>query len=121
MISPFFAEFNLNEWHTSYYMPTNNILAMLKKKNIKEMVQEAVKISKQIATQKISAISFDSRLYPFIKQYLEPIINQAIVYHIWYAPPLYSLTLKKELQSSKLYQDIRIKTLLTTYKSQFDL
>lgn len=117
-ILPFFSNFSNDGWHTSYYLPTNDILAIIH--NQDEMEKKSKVISKQLEIQKVSAVSFDDRLYPFVKQYLEPKISQNIVYHIWYAPPLYSATFKKDLQNSKLYQDTRIKTLLTSYKSQFN-
>ncbi len=71
--------------------------------------------------QNLDAVSFDHRLYPFVKQYLEPLISDDIAYHTWYAPSLKSINFKDNLLKNKLYLDNRVKTLLTPYKSQFDL
>lgn len=117
----FFKEFNNNNWHTSYYMPTGIIVKLLKENNAQKMQNLALKISKQVELQNISAVSFDDRIYSFVKKYLEPKISNNIVYHIWYAPNLYNVNFKNKLLKNKLYLDNRIKTLLATYKSQFNL
>ncbi len=118
---PFFKEFRKAGWHTSYYMPTRRIAEMLKEKKIFELKKLATQIAKQVKSQNVSAVSFDHRLYPFVKQYLESLIDKNIVYHIWYAPSLSSKSFKQDLQKYKLYLDTRVKTLLSTYKSQFNL
>ena len=116
----FFKFFNISGWHTSYYMPTNIVKLIKEHKNI-EMEQLSLKISKQVKMQNVSAISFDSRLYPFVKKYMEPKISKNIVYHIWYAPFLASFNFKSELLSNKLFLDERVKTLLTIYRSKFNI
>jgi len=117
----FFKEFKKAGWHTSYYMPTEKVVTLLKENKVIEMNKLAVKIAKQIKSQNLSAISFDHRLYSFIKQYLEPLISEHIVYHVWYAPELRKKSFTDELQKNKLYLDKRVKTLLSPYMSQFDL
>jgi len=117
----FFKEFNREGWHTSYYLPTGTIVKLIKDKNIDSMKKLAMKIAKQAKSQNLSAVSFDNRLYPFVKQYLEPKLSENIVYHTWWSPSLFNTTFKKDLQKDKLYQDQRVKTLLSRYKSQFDL
>jgi len=116
----FFKFFNISGWHTSYYMPTKIVKLIKEHKNI-EMEQLSLKISKQVKMQNVSAISFDSRLYPFVKKYMEPKISKNIVYHIWYAPFLASFNFKSELLSNKLFLDERVKTLLTIYRSKFNI
>lgn len=118
---PFFKEVRKSGWHTSYYMPTEKIVKLLKDKNIKGMNALAKNISNQTKYQKVSAVSFDHRLYPFVKEYLEPLIDKDVVYHIWHAPSLSSNSFQQDLQKNRLYMDKRIKTLLTRYKSQFNL
>ncbi len=108
-------------WHTSYYLPTDKIVKLLKDNNVSGMEDVARKIAHQTEVQELSAISFDNRLYPFVKKYLEPKISNSIVYHIWYAPSLHDIDFKDKLLKNKLYQDDRVKTLLTTYRSQFNL
>ena len=119
--SEVFQAFNKNGWHTSYYLPTSQIIKLMKKDNKAEMQELAIKIAKQTKIQNLDAISFDHRLYPFVKQYLEPLISDKIVYHTWYAPSLNSINFKAHLLKNKLYLDNRVKTLLTPYKSQFEL
>lgn len=118
---PFFKELKKAGWHTSYYMPTEKIVTQLKENNVTEMKKLAVKIASQTKSQNLSAVSFDHKLYPFIKQYLEPLISDNIVYHIWYAPTLRKKSFPEELQKNKLYLDKRVKTLLSKYISHFDL
>lgn len=117
----FFKEFKKAGWHTSYYMPTEKIATQLKENNVTEMKKLAVKIASQTKSQNLSAVSFDHRLYPFVKQYLEPLISDNIVYHVWYAPTLSKKSFPDELQKNKLYLDKRVMTLLSPYKSRFDL
>ena len=117
----FFKEFKKEGWHTSYYMPTKTIVKLLKDRNKMEMEKLATKIAKQVELQDLSAVSFDDRLHPFVKKYLEYRITDKIVYHIWYAPSLSSVNFKDDLLKNKLYLDNRVKTLLSKYKSQFDL
>jgi hypothetical protein len=118
---PFFRELKESGWHTSYYMPTKKIVNLLSKNKTKEMKRLAINIANQIDVQNLAAISFDAKLYPFVKQYVEPLIVDGIVYHGWYAPDLRDTFFADKLEKNKLYLDKRIKTLLTRYKSQFDL
>ena len=117
----FFKEFKKAGWHSSYYMPTEKIVTQLKENNVTEMKKLAVKIASQTKSQNLSAVSFDHRLYPFVKQYLEPLISDHIVYHVWYGPTLRKKSFPDELQKNKLYLDKRVKTLLSSYSSPFDL
>ena len=119
--SSYFKELNKSGWHISYYMPTTQIVTQLKENKVEEMKKLALKIASQTHAQNLSAISFDDRLYPFVKQYLEPLISDNIVYHVWYAPTLRNQSFSEELQKNNLYLDKRIKTLLSTYRSRFDL
>ena len=117
----FFKEFKVNHWHTSYYLPTGNIVSLLNSENIVEMKKTASKIAIQLKTQNLSAVSYDNRLYPFVKKYLEPKIDKSIVYHIWYGPHLNSIIFKAELSKMKEYHDDRVKTILSSYKSSFEI
>jgi len=117
----FFKELKNAGWHTSYYMPTKKIVTQLQENNVTAMKKLAVNIASQTKSQNLSAVSFDHRLYPFVKQYLEPLISDNIVYHVWYAPALSKKSFPDELQKNKLYLDKRVKTLLSPYKSRFYL
>ena len=110
-----------NGWKTSYYLPTKQILKLLENNN-KEMLKTfAIQINQQILRQQVSAISFDDRLYPFVKKYLEPIMPTSIVYHCWYGPSLNSPSFEKELNNNILFQNPRVKSLLTRYYSLYHL
>ena len=116
----FFSKFREAKWHTSYWFSTAGILRFLKHKHTEELDKLATKISKQVSLHKASAVSFDTKLYEFVKKYLEPKISKDIIYHTWGGPALYSTTFKQELLKSKVYQDKRVKTILCDYDSQFD-
>ena len=118
---PFFKELKSSGWHISYYAPTEAIVKMLEDSDVINMERLAIKMSSQSEAQNLSAISFDSRLYPFIKKYLEPLLRNEIIYHVWYGPAIYSNTFQSDLLENKLFLDKRIKTILVPYKSQFNL
>jgi len=118
---PFFNELKSRGWHISFYAPTKTIVKMLEESDMKGMKQLAIKMASQSEAQNLSAISFDSRLYPFIKKYLEPLLKNEIIYHVWYGPALRNDTFQSDLIKNKLLLDKRIKTILVPYKSQFDL
>jgi hypothetical protein len=119
--SEFFKELRKNGWHTSYYMPTERLVKLLNENNKDEMQKLATDIAKQTKVQNVAAVSFDYRLYPFIKQYLEPLISQEIVYHIWLGPSMDSTNFKNELLEDPIYLDNRVKTILSFYTSQYYL
>ena len=118
---PFFKELKKEGWHTSYYAPTETIVKLLSENNVKGMGQLATEIAEQSKVQNLSAISFDNRLYPFIKRYLEPLITNDIVYHTWWGPAINKNTFQADLIENKLFLDKRIKTILVTYLSHFNL
>lgn len=103
------------KFHTSYYLPTEKILLLLGEHNEKELDTEAKRIQQQIFKQSLSALSFDLRLYPYVKNYVEPGIPEDIVYHAWNSVKLYELSSLNTLKSSDYYMDPRIKTILVRY------
>lgn len=113
-----FKEFANLGFHTSYYLPTE----LFQIKDANTLLKEAKQIAKQIKLQKVSAVSFDYRVYPWVKKYLEPLINNSIVYHMW------DLTLSisnpsfiNQLDSKEYYQDERVKTILYKLPSKYEL
>jgi len=108
--SAFFDKFDHSGWHTSYYLPTNIISKLLDKGRSKEMGNLAKIISKQSQFQKLSAVSFDHYLYPFVKSYLEPLLANKIVYHTW--------DLSAKLYDKDLYINLNKKSLLQNYRSR---
>ncbi len=115
-----FRLFRNKGWHTSYYLPTDQVINLLKNNNVSVMENLSKEIAHQAEIQKLSGVSFDHRLYPFVKTYLEPKISDDIAYHSWYAPALYDSNFKNELLKNKLYLNDRVKTLLASYRSQFE-
>ncbi|HAV2421002.1 sulfatase-like hydrolase/transferase [Escherichia coli] len=108
-------------WHTSYYLPTDTIVKLLKEEDEQSMESLAENISKQVLLQKTSAVSFDTRLYPFVKKHLEEKLLPETVYHAWYGPNLASTNYKKTIEGSELYNDPRVKTFLSTFNSYYNL
>jgi hypothetical protein len=96
-------------------------MKLLQNKDTANMEKFAIKIAKQAKSQNLSAVSFDHRLYPFVKTHLENKISDKIVYHSWHGPSLSNVNFKKDLIANDLFLDIRIKTLLTRYISPFNL
>ncbi len=117
----FFQRLKKDGWHTSYHISEGAIVKILKEKNIKKMKQLAQIIAQQTTDQSLSALSFDHKLYPFVKEYLEPLIPKNIVYHSLLRSELYSTVFIDGLNENKLFLDQRIKTILVKYKSLYDL
>ncbi len=107
-------------FYTSFYLPTQRIIRLLKQDKNKAMQQLAHKIASQIALQKVRAVSFDSKLYPFVKRYLEPLIDKKIDYLTWdMSVPLRSPDFFRLLNSKAYYWDERITTILVAYYTEF--
>ena len=90
-------------------------------KDNKKMEILSKDIAKQISLQHVSSISLSMGSYVWIKQYLEAKIPENIVYNIKASLPLYDIDFKKKLLNNKSFLDKRVKTLLCTYDSQFEL
>lgn len=109
-------------YYTSYYLPTRKIIDLLKKKEYKAMQNLAWSIAEQSRRQQVKAVSFDYRLYPFVKDHLEPLLPDTVLYHTWDL----SIKLKQtdfltKIQSRKYYKDGRVKTIFVPYQSLFTL
>jgi len=118
----FFRKFSEKGWHTAYYLPTGKIVKLLEGNRANEMKGLAKSIYEQSVLQKLSAISFDHRLYPFTKNYLEPLLSNDIVYHTWdLSVKLYDSDLHSKLSKKNYFLDYRVKTILLPYKSPFNL
>ncbi len=102
-------------FHTSYYLPTTKILHLLSENNEEDLKKEADRIKQQIMNESLSAISFDLRLYSYVKNYIEPVIPEYIVYHAWNSVRLYKLSSVNTLKDSKYFKDPRLKTIIVKY------
>ena len=117
----FFKDISSTGWKTSYTLPDELIAKLLSMKDYKKMETLSKDIAKQISLQHVSSISLSIGSYVWIKQYLEAKIPENIVYNIKASLPLYDMDFKKKLLNNKFFLDKRVKTLLCTYDSQFEL
>lgn len=70
MTSHEFSSLSVQGWYTSYYLPTRKILELIKENNEIKSNNYALELLKQVNKQEVAAISFDHRLYPYVKDYL---------------------------------------------------
>ena len=68
-------------YHVSYYMPTNEVLTLIHRNDKANTLNYFKELNIQLKTQKVNAISFDVRLYEFIK--LNAPENFTDTYHLW--------------------------------------
>jgi len=116
-----FKIFGDSGWRTSYYAPTGKMIEMLANNDTSGMHLLADAIAAQIKSQNVSAISFDHRGYPFIKEYLEAKLAPHIVYHSWLGPTISSGRFMELLKQTPIYADERVQTILVTFQSPFHL
>jgi len=102
-------------FHTSYYLPTSKLVDLLSKNDEDVLRAEANRLNEQIRGQEVLAVSFDLYLYPFVKNYLEPLIPDSIVYHTWYSVKMWQLSALDQLKGSDYFKDGRVKTILYQY------
>jgi len=119
--SQIFAKFDQKGWHTSLYLPTIKIVDLLAKRDSVNLEKLSITIAREIDDQNLSAVSFDSRLYPFVKDYLESKISYNIVYHTWYGASIFDINFQDKIQNSSIFRDNRVKTILSKYISHFAL
>jgi len=93
-------------YHTSYYLPGYT------KEEFRAHAQE---IKAQIEAQHVKAISFPSAKYPYVKEYLEPIISQDILYHTWHTFKAKHSDEVYTILEKDYYKDARVKTMLYDY------
>jgi len=122
MVSARLSEISDQGFHVSYYLPTDPLLALLRSKNTTLLAQEAVRISEQIAKQRVIAVSFDARLYVFVKKWLQKRIPKNIVYHTWdLSLSLNSKRFVMKMQGKEYFRDPRVQTILVPFESIFSL
>jgi hypothetical protein len=102
-------------FHTAYYLPTGQLLTLVRENNRVALEASAEALRRQIESQSTSAISFDLTLYPFVKTYLEPIIPDSIAYHAWGSVKMWEWDALDELKESDYFKDVRLKTILYGY------
>ena len=108
-------------FHLSYYLPTEETLAVMEK-NVRSRKNLAEKIAGIAKGQNIGAVSFDLRLYKFVKDYLEAELGSQVVYHTWFPGVSFeNNNLLEEMQTREYFHDSKVKTILLPYASQFSL
>jgi len=109
-------------FHTSYYLPTSLILELLHDADEDALNKMALDISEQITGQQVEAISFDVKLYPFVKFHIEKYIKSSLLYHVWdLSTPVSHQNFISELKNKEVFKDSRVKTILVPYASLFNL
>jgi len=117
-----FAKLSDAGFSTSYKLPGAALQKLLDEGNEKILQEKAVELSRQINRQKSKAISFDHKLFPFVKKYLKKHLAPTIAFHIWDS----SLSLKDEnfmsrLMSESYFKEPRVNTIRVHYHSNFSL
>lgn len=112
-----FQKISARGFHTSYYLPTGSTVSLLEENDPAKLRAEAERLQKQLHGQSVLAVSFDLRLYPFVKDYLEQHISDTVVYHTWNSIRLWKPGSLDDLQSQDYWRDARVKTVLYKYRS----
>ena len=108
-------------FHVSFYLPIKETLDIMGKDDkAKEIF--AKKLAEIVKRQDASAVSFDLRLYKFVKDYLESELRPEIVYHTWSPGNSFrNPNLLKEMEAQDYFLDPRVETILLPFVSQFSL
>jgi hypothetical protein len=99
-------------YHTSYYLPTEKIATLLDRNDLPLLREIANTLNNQIRNQLVSAVSFNVSLYPFVKNYLEPVIPDSIVYHTWDSAKIWEWNALGRLKESDYFRDSKVRTIL---------
>ncbi|HEY0635366.1 MAG TPA: hypothetical protein VGE00_08290, partial [Gammaproteobacteria bacterium] len=114
--SPFqgsaFHTFRAAGFHTSYYLPIGQIRRLLEAGEAGALRAQAEAIAAQLRRQQPAAVSFHLDIYPFVKHYLEPLIDTQVVYHTWASIRLYYPFALERLQRADYFNDPRVETIL---------
>ena len=108
-------------FHLSYYLPTKETLVIMGEDD-KDRKLLAKKLAGIAKGQNVGAVSFDLRLYKFVKDYLEPELPSQIVYHTWSPGVSFkNSNLLEEIQTREYFHDPKVETILLPYASPFSL
>lgn len=111
------------DYKLSYYIPTKLVLETVNG-SIKDKSKLASNILNRIRLMNATEISFDLRLYTFVKSHLEPKLPTNIQsYHSWFPEDLtfYTPTLLDDITEQAFYRDTKMRTILLPYASPFSL
>jgi heptose-I-phosphate ethanolaminephosphotransferase len=117
------AEIARNGYKLSYYLPTGKVLKVMQAEQSTQ-TELAITIAKRVDEMEADNISFDLRLYPFVKSKLEAELrSRNVAYHSWFPSELtfYSPRLLPEISQRPYFYDPKMQTILLTFASQFSL
>jgi hypothetical protein len=107
-------------FHTSYYLPTGDMLTAIERGDAEASAKLADAIARSTADGDFAAVSFDARAYPFVAKYLAPRLDPAVAFHAWdLTAKLWQPGLLEELRQRDVFNDPRVVTILLPYDSVF--
>jgi glucan phosphoethanolaminetransferase (alkaline phosphatase superfamily) len=107
---------------TSYYLPTELLIELYETRDEDGLREEAARIARVVRNGELSAVSFDSRLYAFVKKYLEPRLAEGVAYHTWDTTlQLASPSFLERIGAMDWFTDTRVETIFVTYYSEMTL
>jgi heptose-I-phosphate ethanolaminephosphotransferase len=118
--SDWVADFSREGWHASYYLPTDEILGALEAGDAARLESIAGRIAAQVRNQKMPAVSFDARLFPFVADHLERRLDPAVVFHTWDLDlHLGRRDLSAELERRNWSGNDRVRTIIVRASSRY--
>lgn len=115
-------EFAQDGWKTSLYLFHNEPAKSDILQNAELARQYARQTANAIKTQQNAAVSFSQEVYPFVKQYLEPLLAPSVSYHTWMPdslPPVTDRTWTDAVKQSAVIKDPRVQTVMIMPQSKF--
>ncbi len=120
--SELYIKFAQQGYYTSYYLPTIEFMKLRRSNNQQALDKLADRIIQQVEKQQVKALSFDSKLYHFVKNKIEKRLWKKLDYHTW------DMKLKTRdinfiptLFTKDFYYDERVKTILYAYYTEYTL
>jgi heptose-I-phosphate ethanolaminephosphotransferase len=117
-----FADFRARGWHTSYYLPTEEILGAMRESDAAALDRWGAAIARQVRAQQAAAVSFDARLYPFVRNHLERSLDGRVVYHTWdLSIQAWEPDARRRLEAAPYYRDQRVRTIIVAIDSEYSI
>jgi heptose-I-phosphate ethanolaminephosphotransferase len=119
-----FAEFAARGWHTSYYyyFPHEELLELIEAADAAANERRAEEIAATVRMQRAQAVSFEVRLYPFVKAHLERHLESHIVFHAWDTRiRAWEPQARQMLEQAPYYGDGRLRTIIVRIDSEFHI
>jgi heptose-I-phosphate ethanolaminephosphotransferase len=116
-----FDQFFEQGFYTSYYLPTEEILSALETDDADQLRQLATQMSNVVRRHRARAMSFDIRLYDFVKEYLESLAAMNDLDYLTWDLSVNSSTIGFAQQIYERDLDERIKIILVPFSSRFDI